>query len=136
RRSKQRKQFWRYVPNPLRAEDTTGFVHQEHEVIMFLQAHPKVWIKLWSLINYLAGKGTVAVTRPRRQMFLAIITRMIREKKLIRYRPANLIALQAEFDPRLVSMFRSINLPAEPLPATATSDIIGAKRAYPHTFVA
>ncbi len=93
RRAKIRSKFNRYVPNPLRPQDTGRMVHQELEVIERIRSSGEVWVKMWPLLNELAGIGPEADKRPRRQAYLALVTRMISEKKLLRHRVSATLAL-------------------------------------------
>lgn len=93
RRAKIRSKFNRYVPNPLRPCDTARLVHQELEVIERIRSSGDIWVKMWPLLNELAGIGPEADKRPRRQAYLALVTRMIAEKKILRHRPSATLAL-------------------------------------------
>ncbi len=85
--------FERYVPDPKRPGDTTPFTIEERALVEYFRSTRQTWLKLWPTLNELVGKGHVAVTRPRRQLLLALVQRLLNEKKLVRHRPTNSIAL-------------------------------------------
>jgi len=94
RRAKLRAKFARYVPNPMKPADTAKWmVHEELEVIDRIRNSGQVWVKMWPFLNELAGLGPEMDRRPRRQAYLALVTRMIHEKKLIRHRLSASLAL-------------------------------------------
>lgn len=98
RRTKNRKRFVQYCPAPLRPEDTVGLVEEEALVRQRLVESPHGWVKLWGLLNELThGRGGhVGLTRPRRQAMMALIQRLISEKKIVRHRKSNTITLAFE----------------------------------------
>ena len=93
RRAKIRAKFNSYVPNPFRSHDTVRLVHQELEIIERIRCSGEIWVKMWPLLNELAGVGPERDKRPRRQAYLALVTRMISEKKLLRHRASSTLAL-------------------------------------------
>lgn len=88
-----RRKFLRYCPNPLSQADTIGMAEEELNIVLAIRDSGQTWVKLWVLLNSLAGKGPELERRPRRQAYLALLNRLLREKKLIRHRPTNTIAL-------------------------------------------
>lgn len=93
RRAKIRSKFNRYVPNPLRPQDTARLVHQELEIVERIRSSGEIWVKMWPFLNELAGVGPEMDKRPRRQAYLALVTRMLSEGKLLRHRISATLAL-------------------------------------------
>lgn len=93
RREKLRTKFIHYVPNPLAPADTLGMVWEEKEVIQYLRG--RGWVKLWKALGELSNSRSDPVwkSRPKRQGLLALVTRMLREQKLLRHRKSNTITL-------------------------------------------
>lgn len=93
RRAKARAKFTSYVPCPLKPADTVRMFREELEVIERIRNSGEIWVKMWPFLNELAGLGPERDKRPRRQAYLALVTRMISEKKLLRHRLSSSLAL-------------------------------------------
>ncbi len=93
RRARARRKFVQYAPAPLTPDDTVRLVAEEQEVVDYIRSSGSAWVKMWGMLNALTRTGHVALTRPRRQVLMAVVNRMLREKKLIRHRKTQTIAL-------------------------------------------
>lgn len=89
-----------WVPHPVRPEDTVCLVADEQVILEWLAACQVqgVWPKLWDVMNVLSRRGSslhqkVQVTRPERQKLLAVLQRLITERKVVRHRRTNTISL-------------------------------------------
>ncbi len=82
-----------YVPNPVSAQDTGALIHEELEVVNFIKNSGETWVKMWPMLNMIARTKPYPECRVKTQTTLALVTRMITEKKLIRHRKSNTVAL-------------------------------------------
>jgi len=93
RRRREGAHIRRYVSDPWTQERTKELTSEEEFLIAYLHRERR-FKKLWTLLEELTGKrGSERQRRPERQKWLTLINRLIKEKKLVRYRKGNMVGL-------------------------------------------
>jgi hypothetical protein len=96
RRRKAGAHIRNYVVDPWTQEQTLLLVAEEQALLRYLQ-NGRTFRPLWELLEELVGEqGSEKKKRPVRQMWLALINRLISERKLVRYRKHNKVGLAGD----------------------------------------
>jgi hypothetical protein len=118
RRDKARR-VSRYTPNRIRSADTVGMIEIENDLVGAFCRFDTAWVKLWQLLRMSVGNAPESIIRPHRQVRLAVLTRLIRERKVLRDRKHNQVRLAdwwigANFKSELGTMEQAAKWPVIP----------------------